>query len=144
MYVVGWFALEYVLNICLERYVTYFPAATAQALFHTEVLHTEIAEFHTEILALHTEMFPIHTEIFVLYTEISKFHTELSDFHTEMSSFHTGIFSVCMGCYPSNCSCRSFCFFFLDHQTPIRRVIHMCSFTCHALTVTTAAKRVVA
>ena len=36
------------------------------------------------------------------------------------------------------------CFFFLDHQTPIRRVINMCSFTCHALTVTTAAKRVVA
>ena len=36
------------------------------------------------------------------------------------------------------------CFFFLDHQRPIRRVINMCSFTCHALTVTTAAKRVVA
>lgn len=59
MCVVGWFALEYVLNICLERYVTYFPVATAHALFHTEVLHTEFAEFHTEILALHTEMFPI-------------------------------------------------------------------------------------
>ena len=49
MYVVGWFALGYVLNICLERYVTYFPVPTAQALFHTEVFHTEIAEFHTEI-----------------------------------------------------------------------------------------------
>ena len=36
------------------------------------------------------------------------------------------------------------CFFFLDHQTPIRHVIHMCSFTCHATTVSTAAKRVVA
>ena len=39
---------------------------------------------------------------------------------------------------------ESFCFFFLDHQTPIRHVIHMCSFTCHATTVSTAAKRVVA